>query len=210
MSKKKQFLTNICEYHIVIKRCTCTSLADRQIADWLHDDIIKWKHFPRYWPFVRGTHRSSVTGSRWISLTKASDAELWCFFLSALWINGWASNHGAGDLRRHRAHYDGIIMDWIDRRHFRWIGRWLNVYRLEKRARERQWIWIYSKIICVYSVHIYVSHGFREHRNTWAKINKNSGHTGNIQIKIPMANTLLANVMNFKSMCRPFTSAMNI
>ena len=19
-----------------------------------HDDVIKWKHFPRYWPFVRG------------------------------------------------------------------------------------------------------------------------------------------------------------
>ena len=22
------------------------------------DDVIKWKHFPRYWPFVRGIHRS--------------------------------------------------------------------------------------------------------------------------------------------------------
>ena len=21
---------------------------------WIHDDIIKWKHFPRYWSFVRG------------------------------------------------------------------------------------------------------------------------------------------------------------
>ena len=26
----------------------------------LHDDVIKWKHFPRYWPFVRGIHRSPV------------------------------------------------------------------------------------------------------------------------------------------------------
>ena len=25
-----------------------------------HDDIIKWKHFPRYWPFVRGIHRLPV------------------------------------------------------------------------------------------------------------------------------------------------------
>ena len=25
----------------------------------IHDDVIKWKHFPRYWPFVRN---SSVTG----------------------------------------------------------------------------------------------------------------------------------------------------
>ena len=25
-----------------------------------HDDVIKWKHFPRYWPFVWGIHRSPV------------------------------------------------------------------------------------------------------------------------------------------------------
>ena len=42
-----------------------------------HDDVIKWKHFPRTWPFVRGIHRS-----RWIPNTKASDAELWCFLWS--------------------------------------------------------------------------------------------------------------------------------
>ena len=30
-----------------------------QPAVWpTHDDVIKWKHFPRYWPFVRGIHRS--------------------------------------------------------------------------------------------------------------------------------------------------------
>ena len=23
-----------------------------------HDDVIQWKHFPHYWPFVRGIHRS--------------------------------------------------------------------------------------------------------------------------------------------------------
>ena len=25
-----------------------------------HDDVIKWKHFPHYWPFVRGIHWSPV------------------------------------------------------------------------------------------------------------------------------------------------------
>ena len=25
-----------------------------------HDDVIKWKHYTRYWPFVRGIHRSPV------------------------------------------------------------------------------------------------------------------------------------------------------
>ena len=26
----------------------------------IHDDVIKWKHFPRYWTFVRGIHRWPV------------------------------------------------------------------------------------------------------------------------------------------------------
>ena len=43
-----------------------------------HDDVIKWKHFPRYSPFVRGIHRS-----RWIPRTKASDAGLWYCLWSA-------------------------------------------------------------------------------------------------------------------------------
>ena len=28
-----------------------------------YDDVIKWKHFPRYWPFVRGIHRWPVNSS---------------------------------------------------------------------------------------------------------------------------------------------------
>ena len=31
----------------------------RNLNDY-HDDVIKWKHFPRYWPFVWGIHRSPV------------------------------------------------------------------------------------------------------------------------------------------------------
>ena len=43
-----------------------------------HDDVIKWKLFPGYWPFVRGIHRRPVK-----SLTKASEAALLCFLRSA-------------------------------------------------------------------------------------------------------------------------------
>ena len=50
------------------------------------------------------------TGPRWIPCTKASDAELWCFVWSTPWINGWVHNREPGDLRRHRVHYDVIIM----------------------------------------------------------------------------------------------------
>ena len=59
---------------------------------------------------VTGPLCGEFTGHRWIPHTKASDAELWCFLRSAPWINCWANNRGAGDLRRHRVHYDVIIM----------------------------------------------------------------------------------------------------
>ena len=29
-----------------------------------HDDVIKWKHFPHYWPFVWGIHRGQRTVTR--------------------------------------------------------------------------------------------------------------------------------------------------
>ena len=55
---------------------------------------------------VTGPLCVEFTGQRWIPLTKASDAELLCFLWSASWIN----NRQAGDLRRHRAHFDVIVM----------------------------------------------------------------------------------------------------
>ena len=73
-----------------------------------HDDVIKWKHFPRYWPFVQGIRRSPV-----ISPHKGQWRGGFMFPLTCDWINGWVSNHDAGDLRRHRAHYDVTVM-WSD------------------------------------------------------------------------------------------------
>ena len=40
-----------------------------------HDDVIKLKHFPRNWPFVRGIHRS-----RWIPRTKPVTRSFDVFF----------------------------------------------------------------------------------------------------------------------------------
>ena len=58
---------------------------------------------------VTGHLCGEFTGHRWIPRTKAGDAELWSFLWSA-WMNGWVNNGEAGDLRRHRAHYDVIVM----------------------------------------------------------------------------------------------------
>ena len=53
---------------------------------WLpHDDIIKWKYFPRYWPFVRGIHRSPVKSSAQMPVTRSFDV----FF--DLRLNKWLS-----------------------------------------------------------------------------------------------------------------------
>ena len=73
-----------------------------------HDDVIKWKHFPRNWPFVRGIHRSPVN-----SPYKGQWSGALMFSLICVWMNGWVNNHEAGDLRRHRAHYVVKVMLWL-------------------------------------------------------------------------------------------------
>ena len=72
---------------------------------YFHDDVIKWKHFPRYWPFVRGIHRSPVNSPH-----KGQWRGALMFTLICARINGWVNNREAGDLRRYRAHYDVIVM----------------------------------------------------------------------------------------------------
>ena len=59
---------------------------------------------------VTGHLCGEFTGDRWIPRTKASEAELWCFFFICAWMNGWVNNNEAGDVKRHRAHYDVDIM----------------------------------------------------------------------------------------------------
>ena len=62
-------------------------------------------NFPRYWPFVRGIHRSTVNFPH---------KGQWCgalmFSLICVWTNGWVNNRDAGDLRHHRVHYDATVM----------------------------------------------------------------------------------------------------
>ena len=67
-----------------------------------HDDVIKRKHFPRYWPFVSGIHRSSAD-----SPNKDQWRGALLFSLICAWTNGWANYRDDDYLRRHRAHYDG-------------------------------------------------------------------------------------------------------
>ena len=73
-----------------------------------HDDVIKWKHFPRYWPFVRVIHRPPVNSPH-----KDQWHGALMFSLIYVWINGWENNREVGDLRRCRVHYDVIVMTLV-------------------------------------------------------------------------------------------------
>ena len=70
-----------------------------------HDDIIKWKHFPRFRPFVRRIHRTPVN-----SLHKSQWRRALMFSLICAWTDCWANNGDASDFRHYRAHYDVIVM----------------------------------------------------------------------------------------------------
>ena len=70
-----------------------------------HDDVIKWKHFPRYCPFVPGIHRSPVNSPH-----KGQWRRALMFSLICAWINRWVNNGEAGDFRRYRTHCDVIVM----------------------------------------------------------------------------------------------------
>ena len=77
-----------------------------------HDDVIKWKHFPRCWPFVRGIHQSQVNsphkgqwrGTLMFSLICALNKRL----SKQMW--GWWFETPSRYLRRH---CNGIgIVSW--------------------------------------------------------------------------------------------------
>ena len=68
-------------------------------------DIIKWKHFRHYWPFVWGIHWSLVNSPH-----KSHWHRALMFSLICAWVNSWVSNRDTGDLRCHHAHYNVTVM----------------------------------------------------------------------------------------------------
>ena len=93
-----------------------------------HDDVIKWKHFPRYWSFVPEIHRSAANSPH-----KGQCRGALMFSLICVWINGWVNNGEAGDLRRYRAHYDVTV---INSTLFSWL--------LEGKSSGHRWILLHN------------------------------------------------------------------
>ena len=111
-----------------LKFCAVNDTGCRRVdpgvhSMFVHDDVIKWKHFPRYWPFVRGIHRSPLNSSHKGQWHGAFDV----FFhlrlnkrLSKQWRGWWFDKssrplwrHGNGLIGRHGCLTDRIFYrDW--------------------------------------------------------------------------------------------------
>ena len=63
-----------------------------------------------------GIHRSAVNSPH-----RGQWRGALMFSLICAWINGWVNNRDAGDLRRHRPHYDVIVMNSSARRKYEFV-----------------------------------------------------------------------------------------
>ena len=70
-----------------------------------HDDIIKRKHFPCYWSFMRGIPQWPVNSPH-----KGQWHGTLMFYLICAWTNAWVNKQDPGDLRCHCAYYDITVM----------------------------------------------------------------------------------------------------
>ena len=87
------FLVQPCKLRMYLLRRTKGNEPDL-----LHDDVIKWKHFSRYWPFVRGVHRSPVNSphkGQWrgaffyLRLNKRLSKQSWGWWFETPWRSLW-------------------------------------------------------------------------------------------------------------------------
>ena len=131
--------------------CNCIRLC--YVDAWPnHDDVMKWKHFPRYWPFIRGIHWSPVDSPHKVHLRGAL-----IFSLICAWTNGCANNRDTGDLRRHGAHCDVIVMYNLRKR-----GCWCSTeYWYNTQYQTHVWMliiihdfWKYDRFLLLFPNHL--------------------------------------------------------
>ena len=84
------------------------SLIKPVATEKIREDVIKWKHFPCYWPFVRRIHWSLVGSPHRGQWHRALMYSMIC-----AWTNGWANKQDTTDLRCQYAHYEVTVMDVI-------------------------------------------------------------------------------------------------
>ena len=102
----------------------CLSVLNHPQLDCFYSSCFRLKQIKhikvkQYWPWWR---HQMETFSALLAICLM-------FSLICVWINGWINNRKAGDLRRHRVHYDVIVMPL-------WCVKGIFLYRrfLSKRA----------------------------------------------------------------------------
>ena len=90
------FTTDVTAHSYELMSKYYTILIFIQVRHWqnsdtkTYDDVINWKLFPRYWPFVRGIYRSPVNSPH-----KDQCRGALMFSLIWAWTNGWLNNRKA-------------------------------------------------------------------------------------------------------------------
>ena len=93
-----------------------------------HDDVIRWKHFPRYWPFVRGIHRPVTRSFDFVfdlRLNKRLSKQSWGWWFETLPCPLWRHCNALG------VSFRCIKVQWCPLRkkasRMPWTAQWLLV-----------------------------------------------------------------------------------
>ena len=96
------------------------------------------------------------------------------FSMICTWINGWVNNREAGDLIRHRAHYDVTAMNSA---HILASARALSVYNMMLKMRSHLLVFrIFPPVRNSYFTRPELLLNFPDGRPQWIKLNKNQLH----------------------------------
>ena len=87
---------------------------------WTHDDVIKLKHFRVTGPLCGVCAGNSPVTGEFPSQRPVTQSFM--FSLICAWTSSWVNNWDTGALRRHRAHYDVIVM-WVPNPFIFRVGR---------------------------------------------------------------------------------------
>ena len=85
MTLALNFQGQICNSLILGREGSLDMERKRRIST-IHGAVIKWKHFPRYWPFVGGIHQSPGNFPY-----KGQGRGTLMFSLICTWTNGWVN-----------------------------------------------------------------------------------------------------------------------
>ena len=107
-------------YYMKLRRCCRDKNFYCEQFGWKQNDIYSCELYPSrqhtyisWWRHQMGTFFALLAFCEENSTVKSPHKGQWrgalVFSLIYAWTNGWVNNRDAGDLRRHRAHYDATV-----------------------------------------------------------------------------------------------------